>query len=135
MTKLIAYLAAGVPFALIDLGWLALMGERLYRPVLGDILRSSPNLTAAILFYSIYPIGLVAFAVLPALDHASSSRAFVLGLMYGFFTYVTYDLTNQATLRNWSTVLTSVDVAWGTTLAGICAYIAFQVAARTAGAS
>jgi hypothetical protein len=32
-------------------------------------------------------------------------------------TYGTYDLTNQATAKNWPRIVTVVDMAWGTVLA------------------
>jgi uncharacterized membrane protein len=37
----------------------------------------------------------------------------------GFTAYATYDLTNQATLVNWSTTLTISDLLWGTILSAI----------------
>ena len=56
------------------------------------------------------------FAVVPALKAGRSATALLYGALFGFFTYATYDLTNQATLRNWTSSLTLVDVAWGTVL-------------------
>jgi uncharacterized membrane protein len=34
---------------------------------------------------------------------------------------MTYDLTNQATMRVWSTKVTLMDIAWGTVATGIAA--------------
>ncbi|MCG2631798.1 DUF2177 family protein [Bradyrhizobium sp. WYCCWR 13023] len=130
MTKLATYLAVAIPFVSIDLVWLKIMGDRLYRPTLGDILTSDPRMVPAAIFYAIYPLGLLAFAVVPAQDVRDASRALLSGLVFGFFTYATYDLTNQASLRNWSTTLTVVDVAWGAALAGFSAYIGYMVATR-----
>jgi uncharacterized membrane protein len=127
MTKLAIYGAVALPFALLDFIWLTLMGDRLYRPVLGDMMRI--NVWPAVLFYLVYPIGVVMFAVLPAKD-PGSARAPMLGMMFGFFTYATYDLTNQATLQNWSTLLTSVDVVWGSALADTCAYLGYLIAVK-----
>ena len=124
------YLAVAVPFLLIDMVWLKVMGERMYRPVLGDILRPDPNLWPAALFYLIYPLGLIGFAVMPAYHDESSVRALVAGRMFGRFTYATYDLTNQATLRNWTTMLTLTDVLWGSVLAACCSYSGYLVADR-----
>jgi uncharacterized membrane protein len=124
------YLAVAIPFLLIDLLWLRVMGERMYRPTLGDILLPEPNLWPAALFYLVYPLGLIGFAVIPAYQDSSPLRALVMGLMFGCFTYATYDLTNQATLRNWTTALTVTDVLWGSTLAAFCSYCGYFVAAR-----
>jgi Predicted membrane protein len=65
MNLLFTYLSVGLTFVAIDMVWLKIMVERLYRPVLGDMLRADPNLAAAAAFYLLYPIGLIWFAVLP----------------------------------------------------------------------
>jgi uncharacterized membrane protein len=130
MNFLFTYLSVATTFVAIDMIWLKTMAERLYRPVLGDILRPEPNLTAAAFFYLLYPIGLIGFAVLPAQYEGNALRALTSGVMFGCFTYATYDLTNQATLRNWSTTLTIVDIGWGSFLAGISAWLGYLVAHR-----
>lgn len=130
MRFIIAYLTVATSFTAIDMVWLGIMAERLYRPALGEILRPEPNLLPAGFLYLFYPLGLLAFAVMPACYKHSAYRALASGAMFGFFTYATYDLTNQATLRNWSTALTIADICWGSLLAGISAYLGYVVAAR-----
>jgi uncharacterized membrane protein len=124
------YLATAVPFMLVDMVWLSLMGGRMYRPILGDILLPQPRLWPAAIFYLLYPLGLLGFAVMPAYHDASSVKALVLGCAFGFFTYATYDLTNQATLRNWTTLLSFLDVLWGSALAAFCAYFGYIASDR-----
>ena len=121
MTYLTAYFATLTVFVICDMAWLGTMASRLYRPTLGDIMLANVNLPAGVAFYLIYPIGLVIFAILPALRSGSVTEAVVYGALFGCFTYLTYDLTNQATLRNWTTQLTLIDVAWGTVLGGTAA--------------
>ncbi|WP_343299352.1 DUF2177 family protein [Bradyrhizobium yuanmingense] len=128
MNLLFTYLAVAVTFVAIDMIWLGIMVERLYRPVMGDMLRAEPNLPAAAVFYLLYPLGLIWFAVLPAQNDGSALRAFTSGVLLGCFTYATYDLTNQATLRNWSIGLTLADVCWGSLLAGVSSWIGFLMA-------
>jgi uncharacterized membrane protein len=130
MRFLVAYSTVAMSFAAIDMVWLGIMAERLYRPALGEILRPEPNILPAVFFYLFYPLGLLAFAVLPACSEQSAFRALTSGAMFGCFTYATYDLTNQATLRNWSTTLTLADIGWGSLLAGISAYLGYLAAAR-----
>lgn len=130
MAYICAYLSTLVVFLLCDMAWLGTMASRLYRPTLGDIMLGSPNLPAAAAFYLIYPIGLVIFAVLPALKSESLGQAALSGALLGFFSYMTYDLTNQATLRNWTTQLSLVDIGWGTLLGGISAAAAFWITAK-----
>jgi len=130
MNLFLTYLAVAVTFVAVDMAWLTTMVERLYRPVMGDMLRAEPNLPAAAAFYVLYPVGLIWFAVLPAQQDGGALRAFTSGLLLGCFTYATYDLTNQATLRNWSTGLTLADVGWGSFLAGVSAWTGFLVAQK-----
>jgi uncharacterized membrane protein len=53
--------------------------------------------------------------------------------MFGFFTYATYDLTNHATLRNWTWQITLLDVAWGSFIAALAAVVAFWMALKIGG--
>jgi uncharacterized membrane protein len=130
MSYLLTYLSVAIALVMIDMIWLTTMVERLYRPALGEMLRSAPNLVAAAVFYLVYPIGLIVFAVLPAHHEGSAWRAVTSGVMFGFFTYATYDLTNQATLWSWSTTLTIADICWGSCLAGISAWLGYLAAQR-----
>jgi uncharacterized membrane protein len=132
MVYLYAYGSTLVVFLLCDMAWLGTMANRIYRPTLGDMMLSSPDLTAAAAFYGIYPIGLVIFAVLPALKSASLPEAALSGALFGFFTYMTYDLTNQATLKNWTTQLTLADIGWGTLLGAVSATAGFWVTSKIA---
>lgn len=129
----VGYLAALVTMVAADMAWLGVMAPRYYRPTLGDIMISGVNLPPAIVFYLIYPLGLVIFAINPALKAGSVGTALLYGALFGFFTYATYDLTNQATLRNWTTQLTLIDVAWGTLLAAVASAVAFWVVTKLVG--
>ena len=128
------YIATLLTFAVVDMAWLATMTPRFYRPTLGDILISGVNLPPAIVFYLLYPIGLLVFAMNPALKSGSIKTAIVYGALFGFFTYATYDLSNYATLRNWTLQLTLADVAWGTILAAIASTAAFWLVSKLTGA-
>jgi uncharacterized membrane protein len=45
-------------------------------------------------------------------------EARALGALFGFFCYMTYDLTNYATLKAWSLKVTIFDMIWRTVLTG-----------------
>lgn len=130
MVYVSAYLSTLVVFLLCDMAWLGTMASRIYRPTLGDIMLGNPSLPAAGAFYLMYPAGLVYFAVLPALKAGSLGHATLGGALFGFFTYMTYDLSNQATLRNWTAQLSLIDIAWGTLLGAIAATAAFWITAK-----
>jgi len=112
-------------FVVVDGIWLSQMGQVLYRPVLGDILADNVRIAPAVLFYLVYPLGIELFAVLPALRANSLAHAAVYGALFGLFAYATYDLTNHATLRNWSSTITLADLAWGTFATGLAATVGF----------
>ena len=134
MIQFVGYLAALATFVVADMVWLGLMTPRFYRPTLGDILITGVNLPPALVFYLVYPVGLVIFVVNPALKSGSIWPALLYGALFGFFTYATYDLSNYATLRNWSLPLPSVDIAWGSVLAALAAGVSFWLVTRLVGA-
>jgi uncharacterized membrane protein len=113
MLYVTSYLIALSVFLLVDMIWLGTMTSRFYRPTLGDILLTDVNLLPAIAFYLLYPVGLVLFAIQPAMREGNIANALLMGALFGLFTYGTYDLSNHATLRNWTTPLTVVDMLWG----------------------
>ena len=120
-TIIIAYVATLVFFVAIDFIWLSSMANVLYKPTLGDMLAPDFRPVPAILFYLIYVAGLTFFAVRPSIQSADLLIAAFYGAMFGFVAYATYDLTNQATLKNWSTTLTVADLAWGAALSAVAA--------------
>jgi uncharacterized membrane protein len=111
-----AWFGAAVVFAGLDAVWLTATNATVYRPVLQSILTPQVRLAPAVVFYLVYLTGTVIFAVRPALQSGDWRRAPVLGALFGFFAYATYDLTNQATLSVWATRITLMDLAWGTFL-------------------
>ena len=132
MTYIYAYLSVLLLFLPADFAWLGAMTSRLYRPTLGDILLDKVSIAPAIVFYLAYPMGIVIFAVMPALKGGTLAQAALYGALFGAFSYGTYDLTNQATLRNWSTTLTVVDMAWGSILGAFAAAGAFWIVGKLA---
>jgi uncharacterized membrane protein len=108
----LAYGATLIVFLACDSMWLALMGPALYRPVMGDMLLDGFRPAPAILFYLVYIAGIVHFAVRPSAPRPMTTTLRD-ALLFGVVAYATYDLTNQATLKNWSTVLTLADLGWG----------------------
>ena len=132
---LITYLGAGVAFAALDVIYLTLAGQKVYRPLLDFALADKPRLPAAIAFYLMYLLGVLMLAILPNRD-ASIAKVAVTGAMLGAMAYATYDLTNQATLKVWATRITLIDICWGTflTATGAAAgYLAWRWASKTFG--
>ena len=115
MTVIIFFIAF-VIFFIIDILWLGLFAKNMYQSQIGFILAKKPNWYAAIVFYILYIVFLLIFAILPALQTSSLNDAMLYGALYGFITYATYDLTNLATLEKWPFKVTIIDIIWGTFL-------------------
>lgn len=130
---IVSFVAAGAVMLVVDAFWLSTMGRLLYRPLLGDILLEDFRLAPAIIFYLLYVTAIVVFAISPAARADSAWTAFLFGAFLGLVAYGTYDLTNHATLKAWTTTLTAVDMAWGATLTALSASIGFLVARLTVG--
>jgi uncharacterized membrane protein len=121
------YVCTFVGFLAIDMIWLTLVARGFYRKQLGFLLSDQPNWWAAIAFYMLFVVGLLVFAVVPALQAGSLCRALLLGGLFGLVTYATYDLTNLATVKNWPWMVTLVDMTWGLVLAASVSCIGFLV--------
>ncbi|UST86430.1 DUF2177 family protein [Pseudomonas siliginis] len=126
---LIAYVSTLLTFLLLDGIWLGLLMAPTYRELLGSLMLDKPLLLPAAVFYCLYVIGCMVFVVLPAL---SWQRAAKLGALLGLVAYGTYDLTNWATLRDWSVQVSLMDWAWGTVATAVACTVGYLVAKRFA---
>ncbi|WP_371418320.1 DUF2177 family protein [Methylocapsa sp. S129] len=128
--NLIGYVAAALVMLGLDAVWLTLTANSLYRPRIGDMMLDGFRLTPAIAFYALYLCGIVVFAIRPAFASGRWTTALVSGALFGLFAYGTYDLTNQATLKIWSTTITVADMAWGAFLTAVSAAAGYLAASR-----
>ena len=117
----IAYLATAVVFFAMDFAWLSVAVNSIYKPRLGGLLMDQPNLPVAAGFYLLYVVGVLVFAVMPALAEGDWTRAAWGGALLGLVAYGTYDMSNLSTLNGWSAVVSVVDMAWGTVVTGVAA--------------
>jgi len=134
-SALVGYSVTAVVFLALDAAWLTTMADRLYRPALGRLMLDRFEVLPAVAFYAVYLVGVLVFAVLPGLESRRTTTALGLGALLGFVAYATYDLTNQATLRDWPWRVTIADLCWGTLVTGVAAAVGCRVTAwLTAGA-
>lgn len=124
---LVAYGVAAVVFLALDMAWLGVIAQKLYRDEIGSLILDRPRLGPAVAFYLIYLVGVVFFAIRPALASGRWLEAMTTGATFGFIAYATYDLTNLATLKGFSAKVVMADLAWGafvTASASIAGYLA-----------
>ncbi len=103
-----------IVFLAIDFVWLAKIAPSFYKAHLGHLMADKVSYLPALIFYVTYIIALLVFVINPAMAAGSLVKAAYLGALIGFAMYGTYDFTNMATLRGWPTVVTVVDLIWGT---------------------
>ena len=127
MVFLKLYGIAFVIFLAIDAVWLGLVAPKFYKAQIGHLMAETPNFIAALVFYLLFIVGLVYFVLLPAVEAESLSKAIVAGVLFGFMTYATYDLTNLATLKDWPITVTIVDLAWGSFLSGSISTLSYLI--------
>jgi uncharacterized membrane protein len=113
---LVLYLIVLGVFFLIDMFWLGIVAKGFYRRYLGHFLNPRVNWASAVLFYLLFIVGLLVFAIRPALVRGAPFDALWLGGLFGLICYATYDLTNLATLKEWPLIVTVIDLLWGTVL-------------------
>ena len=123
----VIYAATLMVFLVVDFLWLGLVAKPFYDRQLGALLSQRVNWPAAFAFYMIFIVGMMIFCIVPAANRSSLPRAIVLGGLYGFFTYATYELTNYALIRDWPAALVPVDIAWGVVLCSIAAAGGYMV--------
>ncbi|MDR3571663.1 MAG: DUF2177 family protein [Candidatus Pacebacteria bacterium] len=120
----IAYLAAFATLTILDALWLGIVSRSFVQSEIGHLFGDRIIWWAAALFYILYAGAIVYFAVSTS---STLGGALARGAALGFVAYMTYDLTNLATLRDWPVLFVCVDVAWGTFATAIAALVAFAL--------
>jgi len=118
---IILWIAAAVLFLIIDMVWLLWLGRGFYVSEIGDLLRQPPNLGAAGAFYVLYVTGLMIMVIWPVVQAQSVPQAVLFGALLGLVAYGTYDLTNLAVMKGFTTKIAIIDMIWGTVLTGTVA--------------
>lgn len=126
-----AFAAILAAIVALDLVWLGLIARPLYRQGIGHLISDSPVWAAAVVFYLVYALGLLLFAVLPNAE-AGWGRTASMAALFGFVAYATYDLSNLATLKGWPLGLSLLDMAWGSALSAVSALAGRAVLLRWA---
>jgi uncharacterized membrane protein len=123
---ILQFLVVAAAFAVLDSVWLK-STSKFYRRNLGHLMADKPNLGYAVVFYVLYIIGIVFFALQPALDGGTWLTALGYGAALGTFAYATYDLTNAATLKKWPLSIVVADILWGAVLTGLATVVGWLV--------
>ncbi len=118
---LVAYGATLVVMVALDLFWIGLIAKPIYQQGIGHLMGDAPKVGVAVLFYLLYAIGLVVFAVAAHPPGDAWGKTLLSAALFGFFAYATYDLTNLATLKDWPIGMSLIDMAWGVVVSAVSA--------------
>lgn len=116
-----AYITTVIVMLILDIIWLGVVAKPMYQHGLGHLMAIEPNLVFAALFYLVFVFGLMWFSVVPNFAKIGVKQTFLAALIFGFFVYASYDLTNLALLKDWPLGLSLIDISWGTLLSGVSA--------------
>jgi uncharacterized membrane protein len=72
-------------------------------------------------------VGISIFVIYPSVKKGSVINAVLMGALFGFFTYATYDLTNLATLSGWPVTIVIIDIIWGSVLSSLVSLSGFYI--------
>jgi uncharacterized membrane protein len=108
----------------LDAIWLGVIARGVYKRGLGPLMAPRVRWASAVAFYAVYGLGIVWFAVVPAIAAGVHQNALLHGGLLGLVAYGTYDLTNLATLRDWPLRVTVLDLAWGIAASAASAFAA-----------
>ena len=126
----LTYIVSVPVFFVVDMIWLGVIARGFYRKALEPLLTPNINWTAAIIFYFLFLVGVLVFALLPGMEKRSLGYTVGMAALFGFIAYATYDLTNLATLRDWPLTLSIVDMLWGAFLSASTAAITYLIMNR-----
>lgn len=125
MEFLKSYITSLIVLFPIDLVWLTLT-KKIYDNWLSPYDRVL-NIPAAVLVYLFIPFGLTYLVISKNFGIQPNTKIILDAFVYGVCSYSVYDLTNLATLKNWSVPMVVTDIIWGGVLCSIVTFISLIV--------
>lgn len=123
--NVILYLATLLVIVPIDFLFLGTVAKSFFQSQVGDML-GTIRLAPAILFYILYVVGILIFV--SAAPGVTWQSTLLYGALFGFFCYMTFELTNLSLLKHWTWPVVIVDVTWGTFVTGVSATLGLLIA-------
>lgn len=116
------YAITATVFLGLDMVGIRYIIRPVFEPHVGHLLASPLRLGPAAVFYLFYVAGVLLFVSWPAFKAEAPLQALLFGTILGAMCYGTYEMTNYATLADWSWQQVVVDGLWGTFLTGFAAW-------------
>ena len=113
MNIALLYLLTGGILLAAEALWLGLFAADLFRSEVGHLMGAQFSIAPGLVFYAIYLVGILVFAILPGLEVDGVTRGALLGGLLGLVAYSTIDLTAMAVFRDFPLRVALMDIAWG----------------------
>ena len=123
--NVILYLATLLVIVPLDFLFLGVVAKGLFTSQVGDML-GTVRLAPAILFYLLYVVGILIFV--SSAPGAAWQSTLLYGALFGFFCYMTFELTSMSLLKHWEWTVVFVDVAWGTFVTAVASTLGLLIA-------
>jgi len=127
---LTAYVVTALIFAVLDVAWILLVANPLYRSQIGGLLAPKANLLGAVLFYVIFVAGMVHYGVRPNAAEVPLRQRVTGAALFGFFTYATWALTGFAVLKDFTALVAVTDILWGAAACSLVTWVTATVLRR-----
>lgn len=121
---LVLYFATLLTMLPLDMLFLRVLAKDYFNDQVGQLLTKDPNITAAILFYLLYVAGILVFVSATATAWKST---LLYGALFGFMSYMTFELTNRVLIKDWTWGVVLVDLAWGSFVTAVAATVGWLV--------
>ncbi len=117
LTYIISYISGLLTLLVLDgiMIWFVILPT--FKKYVPTYLNTDMNFIAAIAFYLLYILVLGLLVVFPSVE----SKIPLMQMMYksalfGFWAYMTYELTSMSVMKGWSWNMVLIDTLWGTVL-------------------
>lgn len=109
---IVAFIAISIVFGIGDALYLPRVLKR-FESQLQTIIRSQPLKLPAGIIYALSVLGVIVFAVAPAVEQSSAVMAAGRGAALGLLLFAFYELTNYSLLKNWSKNMVYWELTYG----------------------
>jgi uncharacterized membrane protein len=121
----VLYLATLIVLVPLDFLFLSVAAKGFFTSQVGNML-GEIRLAPAILFYLLYVAGILIFV--SDRPPAPASSTLLYGALFGFFCYMTFELTSLSLLRHWTWPVVLLDVSWGTFVTAVSSTLGLMIA-------
>lgn len=121
----ILYLATLLVMVPLDFLFLGVVAKGLFTSQVGDML-GTVRLVPAVMFYLLYAVGILIFV--SGTPGTVWQSTVLYGALFGFFCYMTFELTSMSLLKHWEWTVVFVDIAWGTFVTAVASTLGLLIA-------